>query len=83
MIPELVIGIAAIVALLVQARQYALDRQRVEKAWTQERRELLERIQRPERPPVEPATPFDIPEQPQDEWNLVNTISYEPQPEGE
>jgi hypothetical protein len=44
-----------------------------------ERRELYERIQRPERIPasVGPAE-YVAPEQQPDEWNLVGTINHEP-----
>ena len=58
--------------------QWALDRRETEAQWARERSELLTRIQRPEHIPVAPAERFVVPEQPEDEWNLVGTINHDP-----
>lgn len=63
------VAIAAIVYMFLR------DRKQAEQAWTVERRELLERIQRPERVPVLEAQPFAFPELPEDDFDKVGTIS--------
>ena len=50
-----------------------------ETRWASERRELLNRIQRPEIASfVAPQTHFEIPDQPPDDFNLVGTIVNDP-----
>jgi hypothetical protein len=44
--------------------------------WAQERRELLERIQRPQHIPITVTEPLVLPEEPADEIDLVGTINY-------
>lgn len=51
---------------------------RLEDAWSDERRELLTRIQHPEIVPVKAADDYKIPEQIPDEWNLVGEITHDP-----
>lgn len=48
-----------------------------EKAWTLERRELLTRIQAPERIPMDSPVEFAVPEPEPDEMDKVGTIAYE------
>jgi hypothetical protein len=43
-------------------------------AWVEERRELLNRIQRPEYVPTAPAVRFEIPEPEPDDFEQVGTI---------
>jgi hypothetical protein len=47
--------------------------------WALERRELLNRIQRPEQIPLPSASEFVFPEPEPDEINRVGTIEYQPE----
>lgn len=47
--------------------------------WAVERRELLNRIQRPDIVPVTPVHTFTMPEVEPDEIDLVGTIKFEPE----
>ena len=79
-----ILGAALIVLTLVLAlivRMLTEAQGQLEASWVQERRELLERIQRPEHPPITSGARFEAPEQEPDEWNLVGTISYDQTPE--
>ena len=82
----IVVGIVAIglaVALVAVVRILTVAHAASEREWAVQRRELLERIQRPERPPTVTGARFEVPEQEPDEWNLVGTISHDPAPEDE
>lgn len=46
-------------------------------AWAAERRELLERIQRPDRIPAAPRTDFVVPEREPDEWGKVGSVEID------
>lgn len=50
-----------------------------QKAWTVERRELLERIQRPEHIPLHLPEAFAFPEQESDEFDKVGSIHFDPE----
>lgn len=71
-------AIALVAVVLAFLRHHAIN----EKVHTTERRELLNRIQHPERVPTEPAVPFIFPEPDPDELELVGTIA-EPSAEAE
>ena len=76
----MVVGLAAIAVVVVvliqtwQQRQLIHDHALERDAWIAERRELLNRIQRPEYTPTTLA-PFELPELPEDQYNLVGTIA--------
>ena len=61
-----------LLTLLVVLREYSFATERRE--WTSERRELLNRIQRPEWLPVA-SEGFEMPEPEPDEFNMIGTIS--------
>lgn len=69
-----------LVALAVIAFAYSLvvDHREARRQWALERRELLERIQRPERIPVSAAADeeFEVPEMEPDESDAVGTIHW-------
>jgi len=50
-------------------------------AWTRERRELLNRVQRPEVIPVSAGDGFAVPDTAPDEINLVGQIDFDPDAE--
>lgn len=50
----------------------------LEASWADERRELLNRIQRPEIVPVKPTEGYVIPDQEPDGWNDIGEIVYDP-----
>ena len=62
----------AILAVLILAREYTFHQERAE--WLSERRELLNRVQRPEWLPVA-SQAFSAPEPELDEFNMVGVIS--------
>lgn len=69
------LAVAAIVALLFQAHQNARERDRALSKWHEERRELLERIQRPERvPQTEQHEPLVLPDVEPNEWALAGQV---------
>jgi hypothetical protein len=76
--------VAAIEAVALVAVVYLMLRhQRVsESAWTEERRELVNRIQAPERLPIAPQPTFEMPEFEPDEMHLVGTIGDVPEADG-
>lgn len=72
---------ALIVSLVLAVRYFLADISEREAAmslerigWVEERRELLNRIQRPEYVPAAPVTDFQIPELEPDEFDLVGTL---------
>ena len=67
----LVIALAGIVGSLQESRRDA------ELAWTHERRELLNRIQAPERLPFQPSPMVEMPERAPDEWAKVGTVNID------
>jgi hypothetical protein len=66
------------VTLLIELFRLQDRHAKAETAWTQERRELLNRIQRPEQLPVPEAQEFVIPERELDEWAKVGTLDVDP-----
>ena len=74
MIAVCVVCVAVIGALVYALRLQALSHRDAQAQWAEERRELLNRIQRPEYTPTAPA-PFELPELPEDQYNLVGTIA--------
>lgn len=60
--------------LLIRANHSTTERER---AWREERAELLNRIQFPERPPVMLREPRKAPEMPEDDFDRVGTILFE------
>ena len=62
-------ALVAVVWLLLRHQQHA------ERAWEAERRELLNRIQRPEQIPLPDAPDFVLPEPEDDESALVGTVA--------
>lgn len=79
MIAVSIIAAVAIITLAaviwMQDRSHRDDRHR----WVEERRELLNRIQRPELAPYTTPTSFEAPELPADEWAQVGTIRNDPE----
>lgn len=69
------IVVTLIAVLYAQGRAHAQELERV----AVERRELLNRVQRPEHVPIG-YDPVELPEQEPDEWNLVGTINRDPVP---
>lgn len=63
----------AVVQLLMRHHSLA------EKAWTDERRELVSRIQAPHHIPLSTGDPFVFPEPEPDELELVGTIADPPE----
>jgi hypothetical protein len=74
-----IFGCLAFVALLsisyLAERRFARERE----AWRDERQELLNRIQAPDRIPVRDMPGFVIPERVPDEWASVGEISIDPE----
>lgn len=66
---------ASDVAAATERTELLLSQADQARAWTEERRELLTRIQRPEYVPVAPMPVFQAPESEPDEINLVGTIA--------
>lgn len=62
--------------LIDQHHTEAKDRREAEQAWAAERAQLLERIQRPERPPHSGTPALDPVELEPDDAHLVGTITY-------
>lgn len=83
----LIITVAALAAIVVLAgRQLesvvvdnAVRRAELELEWAKERRELLNRIQRPEQTVPQPAEHFEFPEPEPDDAHLVGTIAPPPE----
>lgn len=72
------VGLAA--ALVMVVRTLSAQHATAERAWADERRELLNRIQVPHHIPVAPqhfAPQQD--DEPPDEWNMVGTIRNDPE----
>jgi hypothetical protein len=67
------VGCAALIAVV---RMMTISHQDAERQWAEERRELLNRIQRPEFVPITQAN-LPIPEADADQYNLVGTIKYD------
>lgn len=61
---------------ILTLRERAHDVER--KAWTEERRELLNRIQAPSYLPVAPRPDLAIPDREPDGWAEVGTITHDP-----
>jgi 23S rRNA A2030 N6-methylase RlmJ len=66
------------VTLLIELFRLQDRHTKAETAWLEERRELLNRIQAPERIPVQASQDYVIPEREQDEWASVGTIVIDP-----
>jgi hypothetical protein len=64
-----------LIFVLAQDRQHAKQHE----AWTAERRELLNRIQRPDHLPVASRPDFLVPDRAPDEWNDVNRVVIDPE----
>ena len=73
-IATLIVLVLVVAAFLWERRQQAADQQAREQAWVEERRELLNRVQAPERIPLPASIPFEIPEHEPDEYGLVNQV---------
>jgi hypothetical protein len=71
------IAVIEAVALVVVVLAFLWDRRQTESVWTAERRELLNRVQFPDRMPTEASAEFRLPELEPDEIGLVGTIKYE------
>lgn len=67
------VALVAVVFLLL--RHFAAS----ERAWADERRELLNRVQRPDHIPLPSTEQFVFPEQEDDELNKVGTIAPPPE----
>lgn len=73
-------GAEALIILVVLCLLFSFERSnRIEradraKAWEDERRELLNRIQRPDLLPAQAAEPIMVPDREPDEWNRVGEI---------
>ncbi|CAB4172170.1 hypothetical protein UFOVP1346_8 [uncultured Caudovirales phage] len=67
---------SAILLVVILVREYTIHQERVEGAL--ERRELLNRVQRPEALPTAQMTDFIIPDPEPDEFALVGQISESP-----
>lgn len=67
--------VAAVAMLALAAALVLLQRshREAQAQWALERRELLNRIQRPEIIPTAPVA-FEVPEREDDEWNKVGTV---------
>jgi hypothetical protein len=74
-----VVAALALVALVAAIALFSRDRDRSEARWTLERRELLNRIQRPEMVPLPTAEGFVVPERLPDEWAQVGQIDIDPE----
>jgi hypothetical protein len=68
-------AVALVAVVVILLRHFASQA----KAWGEERRELLNRIQAPERIPVASAQVYEVPEREPDEWATVGTISIDPE----
>lgn len=68
----LLLAVVAIVGVVVQAFRFHASQA---KAWAQERRELLNRVQRPEVIPQAAPEMWAMPEMLPDESNLVGTVA--------
>ena len=66
---------ALVFLIIVLAREYTISLERRE--WASERRELLNRIQRPELLPIAPERDFVIPEVEPDEFDMIGSIREE------
>lgn len=83
----LIVSIAAIVAIVFYAgRQFeslvvdnSIRRAELELEWAKERRELLNRVQRPELHVPQPAEHFEFPDPEPDDAHLVGTIAPPPE----
>lgn len=68
-----VVALAIIVVLIVVLRSHAA----AQAQWAAERRELVNRVQRPEFLPVGPVEPYVMPEREPDEWAKVGQIDID------
>jgi hypothetical protein len=69
------LAMAAYFGVIASERRFARERE----AWRDERQELLNRIQAPDRIPVRDMPGFVIPERVPDEWASVGEISIDPE----
>jgi hypothetical protein len=76
----LTIGLAVALCAMV-GHYYLLDKSHIAERvlWAEERRELLNRIQRPDQIPTSPSPGYVVPEPEPDEINDVGTVRYEPE----
>lgn len=75
-------ALVAVVVALVREHRKAVERltsahRASEEAWIVERRELVNRVQAPERIPLTAPTHFEMPEMEPDESHLVGTVNYD------
>jgi hypothetical protein len=76
-IAEAVVIVVLIVLIGCILQLHSSERERVARMTGEERRELLNRIQAPERIPLPAATFTDLPELEADESAAVGTITYD------
>lgn len=69
--------LATLVALVLIVRMLLASHREAEAAWTVERRELVNRVQAPERIPVALPEGMDFPEPEVDEMAMVGQIVYD------
>jgi hypothetical protein len=62
--------------LVLAVRWFVTAQAEAEARWSLERRELLNRIQRPEAVPLHPVANFQAPDTEPDDIELVGTIAY-------
>jgi hypothetical protein len=73
----ILLAVIEAICLVVVVLAFLWDRRQTERAWVAERRELLNRVQFPDRMPVQAPVEFKVPELEPDEIDLVGTIKYE------
>ena len=74
------VALVAVVFLMLKAAADERDAHaEAQQQWAEERRELVTRIQAPERVPVPAATEFVIPESKPDEWATAGQIEFDPE----
>ena len=81
----MVVVVACVLAVALVAVVHILQRQHreAEQAWEAERRELLNRIQRPEMLPVPAGATFELPEPEEDFSPLVGVVMEPEELDGE
>jgi hypothetical protein len=68
-----IVALVLVAGWAITAWLFLRQIQALERDWARERRELLNRIQRPDVTPADPVL-YEIPEQPADEWAKVGEI---------
>ena len=69
------LGLGLIVLLVQQSREH----QEAQAQWALERRQLCDRIQRPEQPLPAPPRQVALPDPEPDEYDLVGTVRFDPE----